>query len=54
MDPYHGSEDVSGAEDSRRKEYELLPAGKDALLDEVGRLRELLRSAAETMGGDEI
>ena len=44
---------VPGAEDSRKTEYELLPAGKDALRGEIERLRELLRSAAETMGGEE-
>ena len=45
---------LPGAEDSRKKEYELLSEGKDALLGEIERLRELLRSAAETMGGEEI
>lgn len=44
---------LPGAEDSRKKEYELLPPGRDALLGEIERLRELLRSAAETMGGEE-
>ena len=44
---------LPGAEDSRKKEYELLPPGRDALLGEIERLRELLRSAAETMGGGE-
>ena len=45
---------LPGAEDSRKKEYELLPPGRDALLGEIERLRELLRSAAETMGGEEV
>ena len=40
-------------EDSRKKEYELLPPGRDALLGEIERLRELLRSAENTMGGKE-
>ena len=44
---------LPGAEDSRKKEYELLPPGRDALLGEIGRLRELLRSAEYTMGGTE-
>ena len=44
---------LPGAEDSRKKEYELLPPGRDALLGEIERLRELLRSAENTMGGKE-
>ena len=44
---------LPGAEDSRKKEYELLGAGKDALLGEIERLRELLRSAENIMGGVE-
>ena len=44
---------LPGVEDSRRKEYELLPPGQDALRGEIERLRELLRSAAEILGGNE-
>ncbi|MBQ2896579.1 MAG: helix-turn-helix transcriptional regulator [Oscillospiraceae bacterium] len=44
---------LPGEADSRKKEYELLPPGRQALLDEIERLRELLRSAAATLGGDE-
>ena len=44
---------LPGAEDSRKKEYELLPPGRETLLGEIERLRELLRSAEHTMGGKE-
>ena len=44
---------LPGAEDSRKKEYELLPPGREALQGEIERLRELLRNAEETMGGNE-
>ena len=45
---------LPGAEDSRKKEYELLPSGREALQGEIERLRELLRSAEKSMGGNEI
>jgi len=45
---------LAGAEDSRKKEYELLPPGREALAAETERLRELLRSAEKVLGGNEV
>ena len=43
---------VPGAEDSRRKEYALTEAGREALNRELDRLRELVENGEIVLGGE--
>ena len=43
---------VPGAEDSRRKEYALTEAGREALNRELDRLRELVDNGEIVLGGE--
>ena len=43
---------VPGAEDSRRKEYALTEAGREALNRELDRLRELVDNGESVLGGN--
>ena len=40
---------LPGEKDSRKKEYQLTPAGREALLAELTRLRELVRNGEEIL-----
>ena len=44
---------VPGAEDSRRKEYALTDPGREALVGELDRLRELVQNGEIVLGGEE-
>ena len=44
---------VPGAEDSRRKEYVLTDGGREALVGELDRLRELVQNGEIVLGGEE-
>ena len=44
---------VPGAEDSRRKEYALTDIGREALICELDRLRELVANGEIVLGGEE-
>ena len=44
---------VPGAEDSRRKEYALTDSGREALINELDRLRELVTNGEIVLGGEE-
>ena len=44
---------VPGAEDSRRKEYVLTDRGREALITELDRLRELVQNGEIVLGGEE-
>ena len=43
---------VPGAEDSRRKEYALTESGREALINELDRLRELVRNGEIVLGSE--
>ena len=43
---------VPGAEDSRRKEYALTEAGREALTWELDRLKELVENGESVLGGE--
>ena len=43
---------VPGAEDSRRKEYVLTDQGREALIYEIDRLRELVANGENVIGGE--
>ena len=43
---------VPGAEDSRRKEYALTEAGREALEGELDRLKELVKNGEIVLGGE--
>ena len=43
---------VPGAEDSRRKEYALTEAGREALEGELDRLKELVENGETVLGGE--
>ena len=43
---------VPGAEDSRRKEYALTEAGREALNQELDRLKELVENGEIVLGGE--
>ncbi len=44
---------VPGGSDSRRKEYALTEAGREALIGELDRLRELVQNGEIVLGGEE-
>ena len=44
---------VPGAEDSRRKEYVLTEPGREALIGELDRLKELVQNGEIVLGGEE-
>ena len=44
---------VPGAEDSRRKEYALTETGREALINELDRLKELVTNGEIVLGGEE-
>ena len=44
---------VPGAEDSRRKEYALTETGREALVNELDRLKELVQNGEIVLGGEE-
>ena len=44
---------VPGDQDSRRKEYALTEAGREALIGELDRLRELVQNGEIVLGGEE-
>ena len=44
---------VPGAEDSRRKEYALTDGGREALINELDRLKELVANGEIVLGGEE-
>ena len=43
---------VPGDQDSRRKEYALTEAGREALIGELDRLRELVKNGEIVLGGE--
>lgn len=43
---------VPGAEDSRRKDYALTDSGREALINELDRLRELVTNGEIVLGGE--
>ena len=43
---------VPGDQDSRRKEYALTEAGREALIGELDRLRELVQNGEIVLGGE--
>lgn len=43
---------VPGADDSRRKDYALTDKGKEALINELDRLRELVTNGEIVLGGE--
>ena len=43
---------VPGAEDSRRKEYVLTDKGREALIGELDRLKELVENGETVLGGE--
>ena len=43
---------LSSGADSRKKEYQITEKGKDVLLAEIARLRELLENGTNILGGD--
>lgn len=45
---------LPGEKDSRKKEYEITPQGKEALQQEILRLQELLHNAAAILGGRSV
>ena len=44
---------MPGAEDSRRKEYALTDAGREALINELDRLKELVQNGEIVLGGEQ-
>jgi DNA-binding PadR family transcriptional regulator len=47
-------EELPADPDSRRKEYSLTQAGREALTSELGRLRELAANGARVLEGDPL
>ena len=43
---------LSGEKDSRKKEYQITPVGKEALMEEIARLEELLINGKRTLEGE--